>query len=67
MWEDQVRVWIIDPADYKMEKLLKTFPIPRIELLTWSNPRCPLRSNYLLCFKNRLFIVGIGPIIDKEL
>ena len=26
---------------------------------TWSSPRCPLRSNYLVCTKNNLIIVGI--------
>ena len=35
-------------------------------IMTWSRPRCPLRSHYL-CIKNHLFIVGIGPILKKEL
>ena len=34
---------------------------------TWSRPRCPLRSHYLVCTENHLFIVGIGPILNKEL
>ena len=38
-----------------------------IKLMTWSSPRCPLRSRFLVCIKNHLFIVGIGPIINKEL
>ena len=33
--------------------------------MTWSIPRCPLRSHYLVCIKNQLFIVGIGPILNK--
>ena len=32
-----------------------------------SSPRCPLQSHYLVCIENNLFIVGIGPIINKEL
>ena len=35
--------------------------------LTCSIPRCPLRSHSLVCIENHLFIVGIGPILDKEL
>ena len=35
--------------------------------LTWSIPRHPLRSHSMVCSKNHLFIVGIGPICDKEL
>ena len=34
---------------------------------TWYSPRCPLRSHSLLCIESRLFIVGIGPILNKEL
>ena len=34
---------------------------------TWSIPRCPLRSHSLVCIENHLFIVGIGPIINKYL
>ena len=34
---------------------------------TWSSPRYPHCSNFLVCIKNHLFIVGIGPIRDKEL
>ena len=30
-------------------------------------PRCPLRSHSMVCIKNHLFIVGIGPILNKEL
>ena len=35
--------------------------------VTGSRPRCPLRSHYLVCIKNYLFYVGIGPICDTEL
>ena len=35
--------------------------------MTWSSLRCPLLSHSLVCIKNNLFIVGIGPIFDKEL
>ena len=34
---------------------------------TCSSPRCPLRSHSLVCIENHLFIVGIGPILNKEL
>ena len=34
---------------------------------TGSSPRYPLRSHSLVCTKNHLFIVGIGPIYNKEL
>ena len=34
---------------------------------TLSIPRYPLRSHSLVYIKNHLFIVGIGPICDKEL
>ena len=32
-----------------------------------SSPRRPLLFHSLVCSKNYLFIVGIGPIFDKEL
>ena len=32
-----------------------------------SSPRCALCSNSLVCIENHLFIVGIVPIINKEL
>ena len=35
--------------------------------MTWSRPRCPLRSHSLVCIENNLFNVGIGPILNKEL
>ena len=38
-----------------------------IILMTWSSPRRPPRSNSLVCIKNYLFIVGIEPILNKEL
>ena len=34
---------------------------------TGSRPRCPLQSLSLVCIENNLFIVGIGPILNKEL
>ena len=34
---------------------------------TWSSPKFPLCSHSLVCIENHLFIVGIGPILDKEL
>ena len=33
---------------------------------TWYSPRCLLRSHFLVCVKNHLFIVGVGPILNKE-
>ena len=33
----------------------------------WSIPRRPLRSRSLVCSETHLFIVGIGPIRDKDL
>ena len=39
----------------------------RISPKTCSSPRCPLHSHSLVCIENRLFIVGIGPILNKEL
>ena len=38
-----------------------------ISLLTCSIPRFPLRYHSLVCIENCLFIVGIGPIINKEI
>ena len=35
--------------------------------VTCSIPRCPLRSHSLVCIENNLFVVGIGPILNKEL
>ena len=35
--------------------------------MTCSSPRFPLRSYSLVCIENHLFIVGIGPILNKEL
>ena len=37
-----------------------------VRLLTWSSPRCPLRSHSLLCAENNLFIIGKGLILNKE-
>ena len=37
------------------------------EQWNWSRPRRPLCSHSLVCSKNHLFIIGIGPICDKEL
>ena len=34
---------------------------------TGYSPRCHLRSHSLVCIKNHLFIVGIGPIFNKVL
>ena len=34
---------------------------------TCSSQRCLLHSHSLVCTKNHLFILGIGPICDKEL
>ena len=36
-------------------------------LQTWSSSIFHLRSQYLVCIENNSFIVGIGPILDKEL
>ena len=35
--------------------------------MTCSSPRCPLPSHSLVCIENRLFIVGIGAILNKDL
>ena len=35
--------------------------------MTCFSPRCPLRSHYLVCIENHLFIVGIGIILNKEI
>ena len=35
--------------------------------MNWSIPRFHLRSHYIVCNKNHLFIVGIGSIISKEI
>ena len=34
---------------------------------TRSIPRCHLRSNFLVCIKNHLFILGTGPILNEVL
>ena len=38
-----------------------------VSYTTCSSPRCPLRSHSLVCIENHLFIVGIGPFLNKEL
>ena len=38
----------------------------RFHLETCSSPRRAVRSHYLVCSKNSLLIVGIGPILNKE-
>ena len=47
------------------------WPARPLELLgaywTCSSPRCPLRSHSLVCTENNLFIVGIGPILNKKI
>ena len=35
--------------------------------MTCSSPRRAVRSHSLVCTKNSLLIVGIGPILNKEL
>ena len=35
--------------------------------MTWSSPRCHLRSYYLVCIEDHLFIVVIAPILNKKL
>ena len=35
--------------------------------MTWSSPICHLRSHSPVCIDFYLFIVGIGPILNKEL
>ena len=37
------------------------------QILAGSSPRCPLCPHSLVCIKNYLFYVGIGPIRDIEL
>ena len=36
-------------------------------LVTGSRQRCPLQSHSLVCIENYLIIVGIEPILNKEL
>ena len=38
-----------------------------LRYMTCSIPRCTLHSHYLVCIENHLFILGIGPILNKEL
>ena len=38
-----------------------------INFVICSIPRCPIRSPSLVCIKNNLFFVGIGPILNKDL
>ena len=42
-------------------------PTSDITKMTCSSPRCPLCSHSLVYIENRLFIVGIGPILNNEL
>ena len=37
------------------------------KVMTWSSLRYPLRYHFLVCIKNYSFIVGIWPILNKEL
>ena len=37
------------------------------QVSTCSNPICTLRSHSLVYIQNNLFIIGIGPIINKEI
>ena len=37
-----------------------------VRIQTLSIPKCPPRSHSLVCIENRLLIVGIGPILNKE-
>ena len=59
------RWWISIPLIFCWHFDLLIWSITR--LWTGSSPRCPLRSHSLVCIENHLFIVGIGPIINKEL
>ena len=40
---------------------------PGYGLMTCSSPRWAVRSHSLVCSENSLLIVGIGPILNKEL
>ena len=39
----------------------------QVKLMSWLIQRSHLRSHALVCIGNHLFIVGIVPIMDKEL
>ena len=39
----------------------------RYREMTCSSPRRAVRYHYLVCSENSLLIVGIGPILNKEL
>ena len=49
-----------------LHSILKT-DSERLSQKTGSIPRCPLQYHSLVCVENNLFIVGIGPILNKEL
>ena len=49
--------------NYLFQKYVSTF----LYIQNWSSPGCHLRSHSPACIKNHLFIVGIGPILNKEL
>ena len=50
----------LPPLRYKRPGLI-------ILWFTWSIPRWHIRSHSPVCIKNYLFIVGIGPILNKEI
>ena len=52
---------------YSEGNSLYTTILTRLEEQTCYSPRSPLCSDSLVCIENHLFIVGIGPIIKKEL
>ena len=56
--------------DENFDNFLNSMRVTRKTLppdMTWSSARCYLRSHFPVCMKNNLFIVGIGPMIKKEL
>ena len=56
----------VDPRMWIISKKCGEYPqSEQNSVMTWSIPRFTLRSYSLVCIENHLFIVGIGPILNK--
>ena len=65
-WNSEIRTLLDDSRLFGISLIVYITTIKTVPM-TCSSQRCPLRSHSLVCIENHLFILGIGPILNKEL
>ena len=64
--QDKQNIWIVNIN--REDSITAPYALDELNIRhTGSSPRCPLKYHSLVCIKNYLFCVGIGPISDIEL